>query len=111
MMDLPLGVFSRTEQRVLHVIFKAIVDSDGYCVASLATLANASNTSRGTTRNAIARAVGVGLLKETEQGLACRAVPTERRKCPQIPSSGRRGHLRHCEPETADSHRAAGVRL
>jgi len=37
---------------------------------ALATLANASNTSRGTTRNAIARAVGIRLLKETEQGLA-----------------------------------------
>jgi hypothetical protein len=34
MTDLPLGVFSRTEQRVLRVIFKAIVDGDGYCVAS-----------------------------------------------------------------------------
>jgi hypothetical protein len=48
-----LGVFSRTEQRVLQAIFKAIVDGDGCCVATLATLARASNTSRTTTRNAI----------------------------------------------------------
>ena len=34
-----LGVFSRTEQRVLQSIFKAIVDGGGCCVASLATLA------------------------------------------------------------------------
>ena len=65
---LPLGVFSRTEQRVLQAIFKAIVDGDGCCVATLATLARASNTSRTTTRNAIARAVGIGLLKETDYG-------------------------------------------
>jgi hypothetical protein len=31
-----LGVFSRTEQRVLQAIFKAIVDGDGCCVATLA---------------------------------------------------------------------------
>jgi hypothetical protein len=63
-----LGVFSRTEQRVLQAIFKAIVDSDGCCVATLATLARTSNTSTTTTRNAISRAVGIGLLKETDYG-------------------------------------------
>ena len=70
MAALPLGVFSRTEQRVLHTIFKAFVD--GRCVASLATLASASNTSRTTTRNAITRAVALGMLEETERGLAYR---------------------------------------
>src|SRR5262249_40554651 len=48
MAALPLGVFSRTEQRVLQAIFKAIVDGDGCCVATLATLARASNTSHVT---------------------------------------------------------------
>jgi DNA-binding IclR family transcriptional regulator len=66
MAALPLGVFSRTEQRVLQAIFKAIADGDGCCVATLATLARASGTSPTTTRNAIARAVGIGLLEETE---------------------------------------------
>jgi DNA-binding IclR family transcriptional regulator len=61
-----LGVFSRTEQRVLQAIFKAIVDGKGSCVATLVTVARASNTSRTTTRNAIARAVAIGILKETE---------------------------------------------
>ena len=65
---LPLGVFSRTEQRVLQAIFKAIVDGDGCCVATLATLARASNTSRTTTRTAMARAVAIGLLEKTEHG-------------------------------------------
>ena len=68
MAALPLGVFSRTEQRVLQAIFKAIVDGDGCCVATLATLARASNTSRTTTRTAMARAVAIGLLEETEHG-------------------------------------------
>jgi hypothetical protein len=63
-----LGVFSRTEQRVLRAVFKAIEDGDGCCVATLATLARASNTSRTTTRTAIARAVAIGLLEETENG-------------------------------------------
>ena len=63
-----LGVFSRTEQRVLQAIFKAIVDGDGCCVATLATLARASNTSRTTTRNAIVIAVAIGMLEETEHG-------------------------------------------
>jgi hypothetical protein len=68
MAGLPLGVFSRTEQRVLQSIFNAIVEGGGCCVATLATLAHASNTSRTTTRNAIARAVGIGLLNETDYG-------------------------------------------
>jgi hypothetical protein len=63
-----LGVFSRTEQRVLQAIFKAIVDGDGCCVATLATLARASNTSRTTTRNALVLAVAIGMLEETEHG-------------------------------------------
>jgi DNA-binding FadR family transcriptional regulator len=63
-----LSVFSRTEQRVLQAIFKAIEDGDGCSVATLATLARASNTSRTTTRNAIARAVAIGILEETEHG-------------------------------------------
>ena len=69
MAALPLGVFSRTEQRVLQAVFKAIGDGDGYCAATLASLARASNTSRTATRTAIARAVAIGLLKETERGL------------------------------------------
>jgi DNA-binding IclR family transcriptional regulator len=68
MVDVPLGVFSRTELRVLQAIFKAIEDGDGCCVATLATLARASNTSRTTARNAIALAVAVGMLEETEHG-------------------------------------------
>jgi hypothetical protein len=61
-----LGVFSRAEQRVLQVIFKAIAEGNGRCVATLAMLARESNTSKTTTRNAIARAVAIGLLKKTE---------------------------------------------
>jgi hypothetical protein len=41
-----LGVFSRAEQRVLQVIFKAIAEGGGGCVATLATLARDSNTSK-----------------------------------------------------------------
>jgi len=57
-----LGVFSRAEQRVLQAIFKAIAEGGGRCVATLATLARDSNTSKSTTRNAIAQAVAIGLL-------------------------------------------------
>jgi hypothetical protein len=64
------GVFSRAEQRVLQVIFKAI-EGGGRCVATLATLARDSNTSRSTTRNAIAQAVAIGLLKKTERRSYC----------------------------------------
>jgi Helix-turn-helix domain len=66
-----LGVFSRAEQRVLQVIFKAIAEGGGRCVASLATLARESNTSKSTTRNAIARAVAIGLLENTERRSYC----------------------------------------
>jgi hypothetical protein len=66
-----LGVFSRAEQRVLQAIFKAIAESDGECVATLATLARDSNTSKSTTRNAIARAVAIGLLEKTERRFHC----------------------------------------
>jgi hypothetical protein len=66
-----LGVFSRAEQRVLQAIFKAIAESDGECVATLATLAHDSNTSKSTTRNAIARAVAIGLLEKTERRCHC----------------------------------------
>ena len=65
-----LGVFSRAEQRVLQAIFKAIVEG-GRCVATLAMLARDSNTSKSTTRNAIARAVAIGLLKKTERRSCC----------------------------------------
>jgi hypothetical protein len=61
-----LGVFSRAEQRVLQAIFKAIAEGRGRCVATLAMLARASNTSKPTTRNAIAQAVAIGLLEKTE---------------------------------------------
>jgi hypothetical protein len=55
-----LGVFSRAEQRVLQAIFKAIAE-----------LAHESNTSKATTRNAIAQAVAIGLLKKTERRPYC----------------------------------------
>ena len=66
-----LGVFSRAEQRVLQAVFKAIAKGSGRCVATLATLARDSNTSKSTTRNAIAQAVAIGLLKKTERRLYC----------------------------------------
>jgi hypothetical protein len=66
-----LGVFSRAEQRVLQAIFKAIVEGSGKCVATLAMLARDSNTSKSTTRNAIARAVAIGLLEKTERRSYC----------------------------------------
>ena len=61
------GVFSRAEQRVLQAIFKAIAEGGGRCIATLETLARDSNTSKSTTRNAIAQAVAIGLLKKTER--------------------------------------------
>src|SRR5262245_58060543 len=66
-----LGVFSRAEQRVLQAIFKAIAEGGGKCVATLAMLARDSNTSKSTTRNAIARAVAIGLLEKTERRSCC----------------------------------------
>jgi hypothetical protein len=66
-----LGVFSRAEQRVLQAIFVAIADGGGRCVATLAMLAHESNTSKTTTRNAIARAVSIGLLEKIERRSYC----------------------------------------
>jgi hypothetical protein len=66
-----LGVFSRAEQRVLQAIFKAIAEGGGKCIATLGTLARDSNTSRSTTRNAIAQAVAIGLLEKTERRSFC----------------------------------------
>ena len=66
-----LGVFSRAEQRVLQAIFKAIVEGGGRCVATLARLARDSNTSKSTTRNAITRAVEIGLLEKIERRPSC----------------------------------------
>jgi hypothetical protein len=62
-----LGEFSRAEQRVLQAIFKAIAEGGGRCVATLEMLARDSNTSKSTARNAIARAVAIGLLEKTER--------------------------------------------
>jgi hypothetical protein len=66
-----LGVFSRAEQRVLQAIFKAIADGGGRCLATLAMIARESNTSKTTTRNAIARAVAIGFLEKTERRSYC----------------------------------------
>ena len=66
-----LGVFSRAEQRVLHAIFNASAEGGGRCVATLARLARDSNTSKSTTRNAIAQAVAIGLLEKTERRSYC----------------------------------------
>ena len=66
-----LGVFSRAEQRVLQAIFKAIAEGSGKCFATLEALARHSNTSRSTTRNAIAQAVAIGLLEKTERRFYC----------------------------------------
>jgi len=66
-----LGIFSRAEQRVLQAIFKAIAEGGGRCVATLAMLARESNTSKSTTRNAIAQAVAIGLLEKTERRPYC----------------------------------------
>jgi hypothetical protein len=65
--NLPVGVFSRAEQGVLQSIFKAIAEGGGRCVATLEMLARDSNTSKSTARNAIARAVAIGLLEKTER--------------------------------------------
>ena len=66
-----LGVFSRAEQRVLKAIFTAIAEGGGRCVATLTMLARDSNTSKSTTRNAIAQAVQIGLLEKTERRFDC----------------------------------------
>ena len=69
--NLLLGEFSRAEQRVLQAIFKAIAEGGGRCVATLEMLARDSNTSKSTARNAIARAVAIGLLEKTERRYYC----------------------------------------
>ena len=51
--NLPVGEFSRAEQRVLQSIFKAIAEGGGRCVATLETLARNSNTSKSSARNTI----------------------------------------------------------
>lgn len=66
-----LGVFSRAEQRVLQAIFEAIAEGGGECVATLAMLARDSITSKSTTRNAISRAIAIGLLEKTERRFHC----------------------------------------
>src|SRR5262245_65574875 len=66
-----LGVFSRAEQRVLQAIFNAIAEGRGECVATLTTLARDSNTSKSTTRNAISRAIAIGLLEKAERRSHC----------------------------------------
>ena len=66
-----VAVFSRAEQRGLQAIFKAIAEGDCECVATLAMLARDSNTSRSTTRNAISRAIAIGLLEKTERRSYC----------------------------------------
>jgi hypothetical protein len=70
-----LGVFSRAEQRVLQAIFKAIAEGGGKCVATLTMLARDSNTSKPTTRNAIAQAVAIGLLAKSERRSYCAVSP------------------------------------
>ena len=67
----PFGVFSRAEQRVLQAIFKAIAEGGGRCAATLEMLARDSKTSKATARNAIARAVAIGLLEKTERRSYC----------------------------------------
>jgi DNA-binding FadR family transcriptional regulator len=64
--NLPIGVFSRAEQRVLQAIFTEIADG-GRCTSTLERLAHEAGTSRSTARNAIARAVAVGLLEKIER--------------------------------------------
>jgi len=51
----------------LSSIFKETAVGGGRCVATLETLARNSNTSKSTARNAIARAVEIGLLEKTER--------------------------------------------
>ena len=75
-----LGVFSRAEQRVLQVIFKGIAEGGGSCAATLAMIARDSNTSKSTTRNAIAQAVAIGLLKKTERRSYCILTYAKRRQ-------------------------------
>ena len=73
-----LGVFSRAEQRVLQAIFKAIAEGSGRCVATLAMLARDSNTSKSTTRNAVAQAVAIGPSEKEGTPLLLRCLASER---------------------------------
>jgi hypothetical protein len=66
-----LGVFSRAEQRVLAAISRAMADDGGRCVATLAMLARNAGASRTTARNAINRAVAIGLLAKIERRSYC----------------------------------------
>jgi hypothetical protein len=66
-----LGVFSRAEQRVLAAISRAMADDGGRCVATLAMLARNAGVSRTTARNAINRAVAIGLLAKIERRSYC----------------------------------------
>ena len=60
-----LGVFSRAEQRVLEAIFNAIAKGGGKDVSLRWKCSPVtSNTSKPTTRNAIAQAVAIGLLEK-----------------------------------------------
>ena len=65
--ELYLGVFSRAEQRVLKAIFKAIADGGGQCVATLATLARDSGTSKRTVGNTVVQAVRLGIIEKQER--------------------------------------------
>jgi len=55
----------------LATYFKEIAEVGGSCATSLAMIARDSNTSRSTTRNAIAQAVAIGVLKKTERRFYC----------------------------------------
>jgi hypothetical protein len=94
-----LGVFSRAEQRVLQAIFRAIAEDGGRCVATLAILACASGASNSTTRNAISRAVEIGLLEKTERRFYCAV------SLPNILTYGKRQWFRTMLP--LESTRAA----
>jgi hypothetical protein len=66
-----LGVFSRAEQRILQAIFKAIAEGNGRCLCYPRNARPRLNTCKSTTRNAIAQAVAIGLLKKTERRSDC----------------------------------------
>ena len=58
--------FSRTEQRVLHVVLKAI-EENGQCTATVTELARVAGISRQTTRNAVKRIIETGVLDQIKQ--------------------------------------------
>jgi hypothetical protein len=70
-----LGVFSRTNESCKRSS-RELRKGNGRCVATLAMLTRDSNTSKPTTRNAIAQAVAIGLLKKTERRSYCALFPT-----------------------------------